>query len=212
VNAIVHAHPTCCTALAIRGMEIPAVHYMIAISGGNSIRCAPYRTYGTQELSDAALAALERVTAIEGLLACAGTVLTPEQAAAAAAAGAAFAVAPGTNEDVVAACRDLGLPFFPGVATPSEIERARQLGLHTLKVFPAEQVGGPAFLRAVSATYPDVRFLPTGGIGPANLRAYLDVPSVLAVGGSWLVKTELLRTGRFDEVERLTRETVELLG
>lgn len=159
--------------------------------------------------SDAAVDAIRRACEVEGLLVGAGTVLSAEQAAAARAAGATFAVAPGTNEDVVAACRELGLPFFPGVATPSEIERARQLGLRTLKVFPAAQLGGPAFLRAVTATYPDVRFVPTGGIGPDNLREYLAVPSVLAVGGSWLVKPELLRAGRFDEVERLAREAVE---
>lgn len=158
----------------------------------------------------AALEAIRRASQVDGLLVGAGTVLSPEQAEAALAAGASFAVAPGTNEDVVAACRELDLPFFPGVATPSEIERARQLGLRTLKVFPAEQLGGPAFLRAVTATYPDVRFLPTGGIGPDNLRDYLAVPSVLAVGGSWLVKPELLRDGRFDDVERLAHEAVEL--
>lgn len=158
----------------------------------------------------AAVEAIRRACEVDGLLVGAGTVLSPEQAEAALSAGASFAVAPGTNADVVAACRELRLPFFPGIATPSEIERARQLGLRTLKVFPAAQLGGPAFLRAVTATYPDVRFLPTGGIGPDNLRDYLAVPSVLAVGGSWLVKPELLRNGRFDEVERLAREAVEL--
>ena len=160
--------------------------------------------------SDAAVDAIRRASQVKGLLVGAGTVLSAEQAEAALVAGASFAVAPGTNEDVVGACHELGLPFFPGVATPSEIERARQLGLRTLKVFPAEQLGGPAFLRAVTATYPDVRFLPTGGIGLDNLRDYLAVPSVLAVGGSWLVKPELLRDGRFDEVERLAREAVGL--
>jgi 2-dehydro-3-deoxyphosphogluconate aldolase/(4S)-4-hydroxy-2-oxoglutarate aldolase len=160
--------------------------------------------------SDAAVEAIRRTSEIDGLLVGAGTVLSAEQAEAALSAGASFAVAPGTNEEVVAACRELGLPFFPGIATPSEIERARQLGLRTLKVFPARQVGGAEFLRAVTATYPDVGFLPTGGIGPDNLRDYLAVPSVLAVGGSWLVRPELLRAGRFDEVERLAREAVEL--
>jgi len=160
--------------------------------------------------SPAAREAVARASSIEGLLVGAGTILSPPQAEAAHAAGAAFAVAPGTNEDVIAACDGMGMPFFPGVATPSEIERARRLGLRTVKVFPASQLGGPAFLRAVSATYPDVRFLPTGGIGPENLRDYLAVPSVVAVGGSWLVRPELLRNGQFDEVERLAREAAEL--
>jgi 2-dehydro-3-deoxyphosphogluconate aldolase / (4S)-4-hydroxy-2-oxoglutarate aldolase len=154
----------------------------------------------------AAAEALRRARAVDGMLVGAGTVLSPEQAAVAADAGADFAVAPGTNPAVVEACRALGLPFFPGVATPSEIETARALGRTTLKLFPAAQVGGAGFLRAVSATYPDVRFLPTGGIGADSAADYLAIPSVLAVGGSWLVQPELLRAGRFDEVERLARE------
>jgi 2-dehydro-3-deoxyphosphogluconate aldolase / (4S)-4-hydroxy-2-oxoglutarate aldolase len=154
----------------------------------------------------AAAEALRRARAVDGMLVGAGTVLSPEQAAVAADAGADFAVAPGTNPAVVEACRALGLPFFPGVATPSEIETARALGRTTLKLFPAAQVGGVGFLRAVSATYPDVRFLPTGGIGADTAADYLAVPSVLAVGGSWLVRPELLRARRFDEVERLARE------
>jgi 2-dehydro-3-deoxyphosphogluconate aldolase / (4S)-4-hydroxy-2-oxoglutarate aldolase len=154
----------------------------------------------------AAAEAIRRARTVDGMLVGAGTVLSPEQAAEAAAAGADFAVAPGTNAAVVEACRRLGLPFFPGVATPSEIETARALGRTTLKLFPAAQVGGVGFLRAVSATYPDVRFLPTGGIGPDDAADYLALPSVLAVGGSWLVRPELLRAGRFDEVERLARD------
>jgi 2-dehydro-3-deoxyphosphogluconate aldolase/(4S)-4-hydroxy-2-oxoglutarate aldolase len=154
----------------------------------------------------AAADAIRRARTVDGMLVGAGTVLSPEQAAEAVAAGADFAVAPGTNAAVVEACRRLGLPFFPGVATPSEIETARALGRTTLKLFPAAQVGGVGFLRAVSATYPDVRFLPTGGIGPDDAADYLALPSVLAVGGSWLVRPELLRAGRFDEVERLARD------
>jgi 2-dehydro-3-deoxyphosphogluconate aldolase/(4S)-4-hydroxy-2-oxoglutarate aldolase len=159
--------------------------------------------------TDAAADALGRVAALDGVLAGAGTVLSADQARAARDAGAAFAVAPGLNEDVVDACAALGLPFFPGVATPSEIERARALGLAVVKVFPAAQLGGPGFLRAVSATYPDVSFLPTGGITADTLGDYLAVPSVLACGGSWMVQADLLREGRFDEVERLAREAVE---
>lgn len=143
---------------------------------------------------------------VNGLLVGAGTVLSAEQAREAHDAGAAFAVAPGTNEEVVLACEDIGLPFFPGVATASEIEHARVLGCSVVKVFPAAQVGGPGFLRAVSATYPDVGFIPTGGVDASNLADYLAVPSVIACGGSWLVRPELVREGRFDEIERLARE------
>jgi len=172
------------------------------LAGGISCVEITFRT-------DAAAEAIRRVSAIDGLLVGAGTVLSPEQAEAAADAGARFAVAPGTSETVVEACRGLGLPFFPGVATPSEIERARALGCRTLKVFPAATLGGVAFLRAVSAPYRDVRFIPTGGIDAANLAAHLAVPSVLACGGSWLCEQGLIREGRFDEIERLAREAVE---
>jgi 2-dehydro-3-deoxyphosphogluconate aldolase / (4S)-4-hydroxy-2-oxoglutarate aldolase len=160
----------------------------------------------------AAAEAIRKAREVGGLLVGAGTVLSGEQARAAADAGALFAVAPGTSDEVVRACDELGLPFFPGVATASEIERAHRLGPTVVKVFPAAQVGGPAFLRAVSATYPDVGFLPTGGIDAANLGEYLAVPAVVACGGSWLVRAELVREGRFDEIERLARAALEACG
>jgi 2-dehydro-3-deoxyphosphogluconate aldolase / (4S)-4-hydroxy-2-oxoglutarate aldolase len=173
------------------------------LAGGISCVEITFRT-------DAATDAIRRVSEIDGLLVGAGTVLSPEQAEAAAAAGARFAVAPGTNEKVVEACRELALPFFPGVATPSEIEHARAIGCHTLKVFPASTLGGVAFLRAVSAPYQDIRFIPTGGIDAANLAEHLAVSSVLACGGSWLCDRVLIRDGRFDEIERRAREAVEI--
>jgi 2-dehydro-3-deoxyphosphogluconate aldolase/(4S)-4-hydroxy-2-oxoglutarate aldolase len=149
--------------------------------------------------------AIRAARSAEGFLVGAGTILSVEQADAAAEAGADFAVAPGTNDDVIEACGRRNLPFFPGVATPSEIDRMRARGITTLKVFPAAQLGGPGFLRAVSATYPDVGFMPTGGITAENVGEYLRVPSVVACGGSWLVRPELIREGRFDEIERLAR-------
>jgi 2-dehydro-3-deoxyphosphogluconate aldolase/(4S)-4-hydroxy-2-oxoglutarate aldolase len=162
--------------------------------------------------TDAAAAAILRVSAIAGLLVGAGTVLSQEQVSLAHEAGAQFAVAPGMNDSVVESARQLGLPFFPGVATPTEIEHARALGCLTLKVFPAATVGGVGFLNAVSSTYRDVRFIPTGGINADNLTTYLAVPAVLACGGSWLCESGLLRDGRFDEIERLAREAVQLAG
>ena len=149
------------------------------------------------------------MSGIDGLLVGAGTVLSPEQAEAAAAAGARFAVAPGTNP---ACCRGLpraGLPFFPGVATPSEIERARALGCHMLKVFPA------ATSEASRSCGPCPRRTRTSGSSrrAASTRRtsprYLAVPSVLACGGSWICEQALIREGRFDEIERLAREAVE---
>ena len=160
----------------------------------------------------AAAEAIRRARQVEGLLVGAGTVLTAEQARAAAAAGASFAVAPGTSEEVVRVCDEIGLPFFPGVATATEIESARRLGRHIVKVFPAAQVGGPAFLRAVAATYPDIGFIPTGGIDASNVADYLAVPAVIACGGTWLAPQELVVGGRFDEIERLAREALARSG
>jgi 2-dehydro-3-deoxyphosphogluconate aldolase / (4S)-4-hydroxy-2-oxoglutarate aldolase len=149
--------------------------------------------------------AIERAAAVEGMLVGAGTVLTADQARAAASAGASFAVAPGTDEELLGIAAGLGLPFFPGIATPSELGRALRLGHAVVKVFPASTLGGPAFLRAVSATFPEARFLPTGGIDATSLGTYLAVPSVLACGGSWICERRLLREVDFAEVERRAR-------
>jgi 2-dehydro-3-deoxyphosphogluconate aldolase/(4S)-4-hydroxy-2-oxoglutarate aldolase len=159
----------------------------------------------------AALEAIRRATSIEGLLVGAGTVLTSEQASLAAQAGAQFLVAPGLNEDVVRACAQLGVPFIPGTATPSEIDRARALGCSIVKVFPASLLGGVSFLKAMAAVFRDMRFVPTGGIGPSELAEYLAIPSVLACGGSWICDGSLLTSGDFDEIERRAREARSLI-
>jgi len=163
-------------------------------------------TFRTEAAGDA----IRRVARNDELLVGAGTILSPDQLALAVDAGARFAVAPGTNESVVDAARDAGIPFIPGVATPSEIERARSRGCHVLKVFPASVLGGPAFLNAVAPVYRDVRFVPTGGVRPENVSSYLELPSVLACGGTWICEQALLRERRFDEIERRAREAVEL--
>jgi 2-dehydro-3-deoxyphosphogluconate aldolase/(4S)-4-hydroxy-2-oxoglutarate aldolase len=162
--------------------------------------------------TDAAAHALRRVAPNDELLVGAGTILSPEQLALAVDAGARFAVAPGTNETVVRAAREADIPFFPGVATPSEIEIARSLGCCVLKLFPASILGGPAFLQAVEPVYRDVRFVPTGGVKPENLSSYLRLPSVLACGGTWICERTLLRQRRFDEIERRARAAVELVA
>ena len=161
--------------------------------------------------TEAAADALREAVRVEGMLVGAGTVLTIEQAQAAAKAGASFAVAPGTDSEVVSACRRLGLPFFPGIATPSELGYALRLGRTTVKVFPASLLGGPGFLRAISATFPRARFIPTGGIDAESLASYLAVPSVVACGGSWICDNQLLLEHRFDEVTRRARAALEAL-
>jgi 2-dehydro-3-deoxyphosphogluconate aldolase/(4S)-4-hydroxy-2-oxoglutarate aldolase len=141
----------------------------------------------------------------------AGTVLTIDQADQAVAAGARFLVAPGLNPAVVRHALDRGLPMLPGVCTPTEIEAAMGLGLGTLKFFPAEVAGGVAYLRAVCAPYRSIRFVPTGGIGPANLASYLALPQVLACGGSWMVPRDLLDAGDFEAITSLAAEAVALV-
>ncbi|MFF4029267.1 bifunctional 4-hydroxy-2-oxoglutarate aldolase/2-dehydro-3-deoxy-phosphogluconate aldolase [Streptomyces sviceus] len=138
----------------------------------------------------------------------AGTVLTAEQAERAVAAGARFLVSPGLDDEVVVAARALGVPVTPGVATATELMRAVKVGLDTVKLFPAEPLGGRAMLRALAAPFPGVRFMPTGGIDAAALPGYLAEPSVLAVGGSWMATPALLKSRAYGEIRRLTAEAV----
>ena len=139
----------------------------------------------------------------------AGTVLTAEQAERAVAAGARFLVSPGFDEEVIDKARELGVPVAPGVATATELMRALKAGVDTVKLFPAEPLGGTGMLRALAAPFPQARFVPTGGIGPGQLAAYLGHPSVLAVGGSWIATPGHLERGEYDEIRRLTAEAVE---
>jgi 2-dehydro-3-deoxyphosphogluconate aldolase/(4S)-4-hydroxy-2-oxoglutarate aldolase len=142
----------------------------------------------------------------------AGTVLNRAQVEQARAAGADFIVSPGLNPNTVLACRELAIPIIPGINNPSAIEQALELGLNALKFFPAEPSGGVRMIKALLGPYPQLRLMPTGGIGPANIRDYLSIPQVLACGGSWMVAEELLRAGNWSEVGRLTREAVELVA
>jgi 2-dehydro-3-deoxyphosphogluconate aldolase/(4S)-4-hydroxy-2-oxoglutarate aldolase len=160
----------------------------------------------------AAVEAIRRASLIDGLEVGAGTVLSESQLEAALDAGARFVVAPSLNEVVVRAAREAGFPFVPGVGTPTEIDRARELGCEIVKLFPASLVGGPAFVKAVSPVFPDVRYVPTGGITLENLPEYLVLPSVLACGGTWICEPALLRAGRFDEIERRAREAAALVA
>ena len=146
------------------------------------------------------------------MLVGAGTVLTTDQADRAIAAGARFIVSPGLNPRVVKHCLEKGITMLPGTATPSDVERAMEFGLDAVKFFPAEAAGGLEMIKALAAPYVSMKFMPTGGINEKNLRSYLDFPRVLACGGSWMVKGELIRAGKFDEIRELTRKAVELAG
>jgi 2-dehydro-3-deoxyphosphogluconate aldolase/(4S)-4-hydroxy-2-oxoglutarate aldolase len=145
-----------------------------------------------------------------GVLLGAGTVLTVEHVETAAACRADFIVAPGVGEAVVADCCSRGLPVIPGVCTPTEIELARAHGLRLLKFFPAEAMGGVAFLKALCGPYRDVAFVPTGGVAPRNLAEYLRLPQVVACGGSWLTKSEALAAGDFNSIRRLAKEAIAI--
>ncbi|ELX7502743.1 bifunctional 4-hydroxy-2-oxoglutarate aldolase/2-dehydro-3-deoxy-phosphogluconate aldolase [Vibrio fluvialis] len=139
------------------------------------------------------------------LLIGAGTVLTTQQVDQAISAGADFIVSPGLNPTTVRYCQQRGIAIVPGVNNPSLVEQAMELGLKTLKFFPAEPSGGVAMLKALSAVYP-VLFMPTGGVNPCNVADYLAIPLVVACGGTWMVPSDLMDCGNWDEIARLVRE------
>ena len=142
------------------------------------------------------------------LLVGAGTVLTVDQVEKAAAAGAKFIVSPGFNPRVVDYCVENNIPVTPGINSPSQVEMALERGLEVVKFFPAEASGGLPLLKAMSAPYGNMKFIPTGGINQDNLNVYLAFDRVHACGGSWMVKAELISSGRFEEITRLTRKAV----
>jgi 2-dehydro-3-deoxyphosphogluconate aldolase/(4S)-4-hydroxy-2-oxoglutarate aldolase len=133
---------------------------------------------------------------------------TVAQVERAAEAGARFVVSPGFGPPVVRRCQELGVPVFPGIATATEIQMALDAGLDTVKFFPAEQLGGVAMVKALAAPFRAVRFIPTGGVNTGNLADYLAVPSVLAVGGTWMVAPDLLAAGDWAEVTRRSAAAV----
>ena len=141
----------------------------------------------------------------------AGTVLTTEQVDRAVGAGAKFIVSPGLNPKVVEYCIKNNYPVCPGIMTPTELEVALGFGLDVVKFFPAENAGGLKMIKAMSAPYTMMKFMPTGGINATNVREYLACDKILACGGSWMVKGDLIAAGKFDEIERLTREASEIV-
>lgn len=157
-----------------------------------------------------ALAALERMAAVPGLVAGAGSVVSAEQVDAVAAVGGRFVVSPGLHLRVVERCASLGLPCLPGVATPSEVMAAQAAGLDAVKLFPAHLLGGVAAVEAMSGPFPTMRFVPTGGVDEQTLPEYLAHPAVLAVGGSWMVPRALISSGGFDQIRSRVAEATRL--
>jgi len=141
----------------------------------------------------------------------AGTVLTTEQVDRAVSAGAKFIVSPGLNPDIVKYCVEKSIPIVPGIASPSEIEIALSFGLEVVKFFPAEASGGLNMIKALSAPYTTMKFMPTGGINEKNIQSYLAFDKIVACGGSWMVKNELISRKEFDKIKELTKQAVQLV-
>jgi 2-dehydro-3-deoxyphosphogluconate aldolase/(4S)-4-hydroxy-2-oxoglutarate aldolase len=148
---------------------------------------------------------------LPNLLVGAGTVLTIEQAKKAVSAGAKFIVSPGFNPRIVDYCIENSIPITPGINNPTQIEMALERGIEVVKYFPAEASGGLPLLKSMSAPYAGIKFIPTGGINQNNLCSYLSENKVLACGGSWMVKPELISSGNFDVITRLTKEAVSIM-
>lgn len=143
------------------------------------------------------------------MLVGAGTVLTTEQVDLAVEAGARFIVSPGFDPEIVDYCLEKNIPVFPGCVTPSEVAQAVKCGLKVVKFFPAEQAGGIAMIKAMAAPYHNIRFMPTGGINPTNLKDYLSCDKILCCGGSWMVKGDMIRNGEFEKIQDLVKEAKE---
>jgi len=185
----------------------PAVAVRISralAAGGVTVVEVVFRT-------DRALECLEAVAdEVPEIIAGAGTVLSVAQAEAAFDAGAKFIVSPGLDDGVVAISQERGVPVFPGVNTPSEVQNAYNQGLSELKFFPATIAGGIPMIKALSSVFRTMRFMPTGGISPTNLGEFLSVPAVLACGGSWLTPADAIASGNYDKITTLAEEALQI--
>lgn len=171
--------------------------------GGLAIAEVTYRTACAHE------AIIEMKKTCPDMIVGAGTVLTKEQVDSAIDAGAEFIVSPGLNPAIVSYCLEKHVPILPGCATPSDLEKALELGLSIVKFFPAEANGGIKSIKAMSAPYKDLRFMPTGGINENNLSDYLAFDKIIACGGTWMVPKDLMKAKDFEQIEQLTRTAVK---
>ena len=173
-------------------------------AGGLTVAEVVFRT-------DRALECLRAVAdRVPEMIAGAGTVLSTEQAQQAIDNGAKFVVSPGLDEDVVRTCQEADIPIYPGTYTPSEIQRAHNLGLDVVKFFPASIAGGIPAIKAVAGVFRSMRFMPTGGVSATNLADFLAVPSVLACGGSWLTPADAVKAGDFGAITKLAEEAIAI--
>ena len=185
----------------------PAVAVQISralAAGGLTVAEVVFRT-------DRALECLQAVAdEVPEMIAGAGTVRTADQANAAVDAGAKFIVSPGLDDGVVAVAKERGVPVYPGIVTPSELQHAHNLGLDVVKFFPASLAGGVPMLKALSSVFRHMRFMPTGGVSAGNLAEFLAVPAVLACGGSWLTPAAAVADGDYEQITRLASEAVKI--
>jgi 2-dehydro-3-deoxyphosphogluconate aldolase/(4S)-4-hydroxy-2-oxoglutarate aldolase len=173
-------------------------------AGGLKVAEVVFRT-------DRALECLQAVAnEVPEMIAGAGTVLSAAQATAALEHGAKFIVSPGLDDGVVAVAKEHGVPIYPGTMTPSEVQHAFNLGLDTVKFFPASIAGGVPALKALSSVFRTMKFMPTGGVSPGNLADFLSVPAVLACGGSWLTPADAISSGDYTRVSKLAAEAVAI--
>ena len=175
------------------------------IEGGLPVAEVTFRTKSARE-------SIERIAkAYPEMLVGAGTVLSVDQVKSAVDAGAKYIISPGLNPKVVEYCVVNSITITPGIATPSEVERALEFGLEVVKYFPAESLGGLNYLKAISAPYVNLRFIPTGGIDEKNLLSYLQFSKVIACGGSWMVKSDLISNQKFNEIKNLTAAALKIV-
>ena len=171
------------------------------VAGGLPVAEVTFRT-------DAAAAAISAMRDVEGLILGAGTVVNPEQVRMAVDCGATFLVSPGLRPDVVEAAQAFGVPILPGCVTPTEIMHAQSFNLDVVKFFPANVYGGAAAIKALSAPFGGMRFVPTGGVSAANIGDFLSLSCIPAVGGSWMVPVDKIRAGEYDAITQLCAEAV----
>ena len=175
------------------------------VKGGLPAAEVTFRTAAAED-------AIRRIVAeVPDMLVGAGTVLTKEQADRAIAAGAQFIVSPGFNPEITRYVLDKGVAMMPGTATPGEMEQAMSMGLDVVKFFPAEQNGGVAKLKAVAGPYTTLRWMPTGGVNTKNMMDYLSFDKIIACGGTWMVKKDLIEGEKWDEITRICQDAVKTM-
>jgi len=183
----------------------------VAVQTSRALAAGGLRVIEVVFRTDRALECLQAVAdEVPEVIAGAGTVLSAEQATAALENGARFIVSPGLDDGVVGVAQEHGVPVYPGTTTPSEVQHAFNLGLDTVKFFPASLAGGVPMLKALASVFRSMKFMPTGGVSPKNLAEFLSVPAVLACGGSWLTPSDEIAAGNYDAVTALAAEAVKI--